>query len=68
MIQKDLIELNFEINEIYKPKLVRVIYSNRETIEAIDLINTAIQKLFKSTSSKRLILESLTHRLISQTK
>ena len=42
-------------------------YSNKETLDAMDLINTSMQKLFKSGSSKRLILESLTHRIISKT-
>ena len=41
-------------------------YSNRETLDAVDAINSAVQKLFKSTSSKRIVLESLTHRLISK--
>ena len=42
MIQKDLIELNFEINEIYKPKLVKVIYLNKETIDkSIDLLKNS---------------------------
>ncbi|WDE98314.1 hypothetical protein PQO03_21110 [Lentisphaera profundi] len=41
-------------------------YSNKETLEAIDLFNNATQKLFQNSSSKRLILESLTHRIISK--
>ena len=57
MIQKDLIELNFEINEIYKPKLVRVIYSNRETI------NKSIDLLKKSPKQKEILMQ-----IISSTK
>ncbi len=41
-------------------------YSNKETLNAMDLLNTAMQKLFQNSSSKRLILESLTHRIISK--
>ena len=42
MIQKDLIELNFEINEIYKPKFVKVINLNKEAIDkSIDLLKNS---------------------------
>jgi DNA polymerase III delta subunit len=41
-------------------------YSNKETLDAMDLLNSAMQKLFQNSSSKRLILESLTHRIISK--
>ena len=53
----------------YRLKLIvedSMLYSNRETLDAIELINEAVRKLFRSSSSKRLILESLTHRLISK--
>ena len=41
-------------------------YNNRETLEAIELINQALQKIFKSGSSKRLLLETLTLNIISK--
>ena len=41
-------------------------YNNRETLEAIELVNQALQKIFKSGSSKRLLLETLTLNIISK--
>ena len=57
MIKKNLVELNFEINEIYKPKLVRVIYLKKETI------NTSLDTLKKSPKQKEILLN-----IISKTK
>ena len=57
MIKKNLVELNFEINEIYKPKLVRVIYLKKETI------NTSLDLLKKSPKQKEILLN-----IISKTK
>ena len=41
-------------------------YNNRETLEALELIDRAIRKLFQSGSSKRLLLETLTASIISK--
>ena len=57
MIKKNLVELNFEINEIYKPKLVRVIYLKKETL------NTSLDTLKKSPKQKEILLN-----IISKTK
>ena len=57
MIKKNLVELNFEINEIYKPKLVRVIYLKKETID------TSLDTLKKSPKQKEILLN-----IISKTK
>ena len=57
MIQKNLVELNFEINEIYKPKLVRVIYLKKETL------NKSLDHLKKSPKQKEILLN-----IISKTK
>ena len=57
MIKKNLVELNFEINEIYKPKLVRVIYLKKETI------NISLDTLKKSPKQKEILLN-----IISKTK
>ena len=57
MIKKNLIELNFEINEIYKPKLVRVIYLKKETV------NKSLDPLKKSPKQKEILLN-----IISSTK
>ena len=50
MIQKNLVELNFEINEIYRPKLVSVVYLNKETV------NKSIDLLKKSPKQKEILL------------
>ncbi len=57
MIKKNIVELNFEINEIYKPKLVRVIYLKKETI------NISLDTLKKSPKQKEILLN-----IISKTK
>ena len=57
MIQKNLVELNFEINETYKPKLVRVIYLKKETL------NKSLDHLKKSPKQKEILLN-----IISKTK
>ena len=57
MIKKNVVELNFEINEIYKPKLVRVIYLKKETID------TSLDTLKKSPKQKEILLN-----VISKTK
>ena len=57
MIKKNVVELNFEINEIYKPKLVRVIYLKKETID------TSLDTLKKSPKQKEILLN-----IISKTK
>ena len=57
MIKKNVVELNFEINEIYKPKLVRVIYLKKETL------NTSLDTLKKSPKQKEILLN-----IISKTK
>ena len=57
MIKKNLVELNFEINEIYKPKLVRVIYLKKETI------NKSLDKIKKSPKQKEILFN-----IISKTK
>ena len=50
MIQKNLVELNFEINEIYRPKLVSVVYLKKETV------NKSIELLKKSPKQKEILL------------
>ena len=50
MIQKNLVELNFEINEIYRPKLVSVVSLNKETV------NKSIDLLKKSPKQKEILL------------
>ena len=50
MIQKNLVELNFEINEIYRPKLVSVVYLKKETV------NKSIDILKKSPKQKEILL------------
>ena len=50
MIQKNLVELNFEINEIYRPKLVSVVYLKKETV------NNSIDLLKKSPKQKEILL------------
>ena len=57
MIKKNVVELNLEINEIYKPKLVRVIYLKKETID------TSLDTLKKSPKQKEILLN-----IISKTK
>ena len=57
MIKKNLVELNFEINETYKPKLVRVIYLKKETI------NKSLDKIKKSPKQKEILFN-----IISKTK
>ena len=56
MIKKNLVELNFEINETYKPKLVRVIYLKKETI------NTSLDTLKKSPKQKEILLNIISIR------
>ena len=56
MILKDLVELNFEINEIYKPKLVSVVYVNKEFTDNMSN-NDFLEKLHQSPKQKEILLQ-----------
>ena len=55
MILKGFIELNFEINEKYKPKFLNVIYLNKELLDN-NKIENSLQILNRSPKQKELIL------------
>ncbi len=56
MILKDLVELNFEINEKYKPKLVSVVYVNKEFTDNMSN-NDFLEKLHQSPKQKEILLQ-----------
>ncbi len=56
MILKDLVELNFEINDKYKPKLVSVVYVNKEFTDNMSN-NDFLEKLHQSPKQKEILLQ-----------
>ena len=56
MILKDLVELNFEINEKYKPKLVSVVSVNKEFTDNMSN-NDFLEKLHQSPKQKEILLQ-----------
>lgn len=60
MILKGLVELNFEINEKYKPKLLSVIYLNKEFLDD-KRIENSIKILNKSPKQKEVILQIISN-------
>ena len=64
MILKGFIELNFEINEKYKPKLLNVIYLNKELLEEQKIKNAL--KILNSSPKQKEILMQIISNLKSQ--
>jgi primosomal protein N' (replication factor Y) len=64
MILKGFIELNFEINEKYKPKLLNVIYLNKELLEEQKIKNSL--KILNSSPKQKEILMHIISNLKSQ--
>lgn len=64
MILKGFIELNFEINEKYKPKLLNVIYLNKELLEEQKIKNSL--KILNSSPKQKEILMQIISNLKSQ--
>ena len=64
MILKGFIELNFEINEKYKPKLLNVIYLNKELLEEQKIKNAL--KILNSSPKQKEILMHIISNLKSQ--
>lgn len=64
MILKGFIELNFEINEKYKPKLLNVIYLNKELLEEQKIKNAL--KILNSSPKQKEILMQIVSNLKSQ--
>ena len=64
MILKGFIELNFEINEKYKPKLLNVIYLNKEFLEEKKIKNSL--KILDSSPKQKEILLQIISNLKSQ--
>ena len=64
MILKGFIELNFEINEKYKPKLLNVIYLNKELLEEQQIKNSF--KILNSSPKQKEILLQIISNLKSQ--
>jgi len=64
MILKGFIELNFEINEKYKPKLLNVIYLNKELLEEQKIKNSL--KILNSSPKQKEILMQIVSNLKSQ--
>ena len=64
MILKGFIELNFEINEKYKPKLLNVIYLNKELLEEQKIKNAL--KILNSSPKQKEILMKIISNLKSQ--
>ncbi len=60
MILKGFIELNFEINEKYKPKLLNVIYLNKELLNNKKIKNS-LELLNRSPKQKEVILQIISH-------
>ena len=64
MILKGFIELNFEINDKYKPKLLNVIYLNKELLEEQKIKNSL--KILNSSPKQKEILMQIISNLKSQ--
>ena len=64
MILKGFIELNFEINEKYKPKLLNVIYLNKDFLEEKKIKNSL--KILDSSPKQKEILLQIISNLKSQ--
>lgn len=60
MILKGFIELNFEINEKYKPKLLNVIYLNKELLEEKKIKNS-LEILNSSPKQKEILLHIISN-------
>ena len=60
MILKGFIELNFEINEKYKPKLLNVIYLNKELLEE-QKIKNAFKILYSSPKQKEILMQIISN-------
>ena len=60
MILKGFIELNFEINEKYKPKLLNVIYLNKELLEE-QKIKNALKILYSSPKQKEILMQIISN-------
>ena len=60
MILKGFIELNFEINEKYKPKLLNVIYLNKELLEE-QKIKNALKILNSSPKQKEILMQIISN-------
>jgi primosomal protein N' (replication factor Y) len=60
MILKGFIELNFEINEKYKPKLLNVIYLNKELLEE-QKIKNSLKILNSSPKQKEILMQIITN-------
>ena len=60
MILKGFIELNFEINEKYKPKLLNVIYLNKELLEE-QKIKNSLEILNSSPKQKEILMQIISN-------
>ena len=60
MILKGFVELNFEINEKYKPKLLNVLFLNTDLLESKKIKNS-IEVLDRSPKQKELILHIISN-------